>query len=173
MTHLPRVFIPFKGKVPQIDPAAWLAPNATIIGDTHIGAHSTVWFGAVLRGDVNHIHIGEYTNVQDNAVIHVTTNGLPTILGNRVTIGHTAILHACTVEDEALVGMGATVLDGAVIQSHSMVAAGALISPGKVVESGWLWAGVPAKPVRKLTDKELDYLKWSATHYANLAANYR
>ena len=173
MTRLPDNFITFKGLVPQIHPAAWLAPNCTIIGDTHIGAHSTVWFGAVLRGDVNHIRIGEYTNVQDNAVIHVTTGGLPTILGHRVTIGHAAILHACTVEDEALVGMGATVLDGVVIQSRAMVAAGSLVSPGKVVESGWLWAGVPAKPVRKLTDKELEYLAWSATHYANLSTNYR
>lgn len=173
MTLIPTGFLPFKGKVPQVDVAAWLAPNCTVIGDTTIGAHSTVWFGAVLRGDVNFIRIGEYTNVQDNAVIHVTTNGKPTIIGNRVTVGHAAILHACTVEDEALVGMGATVLDGAVIQSRSMVAAGALVSPNKVVESGWLWAGVPAKPVRKLTDDELNYLAWSASHYANLAQHYR
>lgn len=165
--------IPYKSITPTIHPDAWLAPNATVIGDTHIGARSTIWFGAVLRGDVNHIRIGSETNVQDNAVIHVTTNGLPTILGNCVTIGHAAILHACTVEDEALVGMGATVLDGAIIQSRSMVAAGALVSPKKVIETGWLWAGVPAKPVRKLTDDELAYLSWSATHYANLAVNYR
>lgn len=173
MTLIPAGFLPFKGKVPQVNTSAWLAPNCTVIGDTIIGAHSTVWFGAVLRGDVNFIRIGEYTNVQDNAVIHVTTNGNPTIIGNRVTIGHAAILHACTVEDEALVGMGATVLDGAVIQSRSMVAAGALVSPNKVVESGWLWAGVPAKPIRKLTEDELAYLAWSATHYAGLAQHYR
>ncbi len=167
------MILSFKGIMPTLHATTWVAPNATVIGDTHIGARSTIWFGAVLRGDVNHIRIGEETNVQDNAVIHVTTNGNPTILGNRVTIGHAAILHACKVEDEALVGMGATVLDGAIIQSRSMVAAGALISPGKIVETGWLWAGVPAKPVRRLTDDELKYLSWSATHYANLAENYK
>jgi gamma-carbonic anhydrase len=173
MTLIPVNFLPFKGKIPQIEATAWLAPNCTVIGETSIGAHSSVWFGAVLRGDVNFIRIGEYTNIQDNAVIHVTTNGKPTIIGNRVTVGHAAILHACTIKDEALVGMGATVLDGALIQTHSMVAAGALVSPGKVVESGWLWAGVPAKPVRKLTEEELAYLAWSATHYAALSQHYR
>lgn len=173
MPSLPGVFLPFKGQVPQVDPTAWMSPNCSIIGDTAIGAHSSIWFGAVLRGDVNYIRIGEYTNVQDNAVIHVTTNGNPTIIGNRVTVGHSAVIHACTLQDECLVGMHATVLDGAVIQSHSMVAAGALISPAKVVESGWLWAGVPAKPVRKLTEDELSYLSWSASHYAALANSYR
>lgn len=166
-------FIAFKGKLPLVANNAWIAPNATVIGDTQIGSRSSIWFGAVLRGDVNHIRVGEFTNIQDNAVIHVTTGGNPTIIGHRVTIGHAAILHACIVQDESLVGMGATVLDGAVIQPRSMVAAGALVSPGKVVETGWLWAGVPAKPVRKLTDDELRYLAWSATHYANLADNYR
>ena len=170
---LPQNFLPFKGITPQVDPHAWMAPNCTIIGDTHIGPHSSIWFGAVLRGDVHHIRVGEYTNIQDNAVIHVTTNKFPTIIGNRVTIGHSAVVHAATLEDECLVGMHSTVLDGAVIQSHSMVAAGALVSPGKVVESGWLWAGVPARPVRKLTEDELAYLAWSATHYAKLSDAYR
>lgn len=165
--------IPFKGIVPTIAGEAWLAENATVIGDTHIGPRSTIWFGAVLRGDVNHIRVGEFTNVQDNAVIHVTTGGNPTLIGNRVTVGHSAILHACTVEDESLIGMGATVLDGALIQTRAMVAAGALVSPGKVIETGWLWAGVPAKPVRKLSDDELAYLAWSATHYATLAKSYQ
>ncbi len=170
---LPQNFLPFKGVTPQIHPQAWLAPNCTIIGDTHIGAHSNVWFGAVVRGDVHHIRIGDYTNVQDNAVIHVTTNKFPTLIGNRVTIGHSAVVHACTLEDECLVGMNSTVLDGAVVQTRSMVAAGAVVAPGKVVESGWLWAGVPAKPMRKLTEDELTYLAWSATHYAALSALYR
>ncbi|PZP39241.1 MAG: gamma carbonic anhydrase family protein [Pseudomonas fluorescens] len=173
MTNLPTNFLPYKGAVPQVDPTAWLAPNCTVIGDTHIGAHSSIWFGAVLRGDVERIRIGEYTNVQDNAVIHVTTGKFSTHIGNRVTIGHAAVVHACTLEDECLVGMNSTVLDGAVVQSHSMVAAGAVVSPGKVVESGWLWAGVPARPLRKLTEDELAYLAWSATHYAKLSDNYR
>lgn len=170
---LPDNFLSFKGITPQVDPSAWMAPNCTIIGDTHIGAHSSIWFGAVLRGDVHHIRVGEYTNIQDNAVIHVTTNKFPTLIGNRVTIGHSAVVHAATLEDECLIGMHSTVLDGAVIQSRSMVAAGALVSPGKVVESGWLWAGVPARPVRKLTEDELAYLAWSATHYAKLSDAYR
>lgn len=165
--------IPFKGILPTVHPQAWLAPNCTVIGDTHIGAHSNIWFGAVLRGDVHHIRVGDYTNVQDNAVIHVTTGKFPTLIGNRVTIGHSAVVHACTLEDECLVGMNATVLDGATVQTRSMVAAGAVVAPGKVIETGWLWAGVPARPVRKLTEDELAYLAWSATHYAKLAENYR
>ncbi|RYG59011.1 MAG: gamma carbonic anhydrase family protein [Alphaproteobacteria bacterium] len=173
MTTLPAAFLPYKGKVPQVSPTAWMAPNCTVIGDTHIGARSSIWFGAVLRGDVHHIRIGDFTNVQDNAVIHVTTGKLPTLIGNRVTIGHSAVVHACTLEDECLVGMGSVVLDGALVQTRSMVAAGAVVSPGKVVETGWLWAGVPARPMRKLTEDELQYLAWSATHYANLADNYR
>ncbi len=170
---LPDNFLSFKGITPQVDPTAWMAQNCTIIGDTHVGAHSSIWFGAVLRGDVHHIRVGEYTNIQDNAVIHVTTNKFPTIIGNRVTVGHSAVVHAATLEDECLVGMHATVLDGAVVQSRAMVAAGALVSPGKVVETGWLWAGVPARPVRKLTEDELAYLAWSATHYAKLSEAYR
>lgn len=173
MTLIPQNFIAFKGLIPQIAPDAWLSPNCTVIGDTHVGSHSSIWFGAVLRGDVHQIRIGEYTNVQDNAVIHVTTGKFATTIGNRVTIGHAAVVHGCTIEDESLVGMGSVVLDGAVVQTRSMVAAGALVSPGKVVETGWLWAGVPARPVRKLTDDEFSYLAWSATHYANLSQHYR
>lgn len=165
--------IPFKSILPVVSEEAWLAPNSTVIGDTHIGAHSTVWFGAVLRGDVMPIRIGTYSNVQDNAVIHGTTGGQGTHIGNNVTIGHGAIIHDCTIEDCALVGMGAAVLDGAVVQTGSMVAAGALVSPHKVVESGWLWAGVPARPVRPLTEEEKAYLGWSSTHYAQLATHYR
>jgi carbonic anhydrase/acetyltransferase-like protein (isoleucine patch superfamily) len=164
--------VPFRGKSPTVAPTAWVAPGASVIGDTELGEHVSIWFGAVLRGDVNFIRIGAYTNIQDNAVIHVTTDGNPTIIGTGVTVGHGAILHACTVEDGALIGMGATVLDGVVVKAGSMVAAGALVSPGKVVESGWLWAGVPARPVRQLTDDEKQYLLWSATHYASLAGNY-
>ena len=164
--------IPFRGIQPTVAGSAWVAPNATVIGDTHLGAGTSVWFGAVIRGDVNHIRIGENTNVQDNAVIHVTTNGHPTLIGHRVTIGHSAVIHACTLHNECLVGMGAVVLDGAVVETGSMVAAGALVSPGKIVTSGWLWAGVPAKPIRLLTLQEKEYLSWSAQHYAQLATAY-
>lgn len=169
MTNL----VPFKGILPTIDPTAWVAPTATVIGDTHIGAHSNIWFGAVLRGDVENIRVGEYTNVQDNAVIHVTSGKFSTSIGNRVTIGHGAIVHACTIHDESLIGMGSIILDGAVVESGAMVGAGAVVSPGKRVPSGWLWTGLPAKPFRNLTDEEKNYLAWSATHYAKLAENYR
>jgi len=163
----------YQGTHPQVDDSAWVAPGASVIGRTAVGAHSSVWFGAVIRADVEPVTIGEYTNIQDNAVIHVTSGGKATVIGNRVTVGHAAVVHACTLEDECLVGMNATVLDGAVVQRGAMVAAGALVSPGKVVESGWLWAGVPARPVRKLSVTECKYLIWSSNHYAALAEHYR
>lgn len=169
---MPAVILPFKGVYPTIHETAWIAPTGTVIGDTHIGDSSNVWFGAVLRGDVHHIRVGDFTNIQDNAVIHVTTGKFPCIIGSRVTIGHSAVVHACTLEDECLVGMGAVVLDGAVVESGAMVAAGAVVSPGKRVPSGHIWSGIPAKQLRPLTAEETQYLAWSATHYANLAKQY-
>ena len=118
---------PFQNIQPTIHPQAWVAPTATVIGDTHLGAGTNVWFGAVLRGDVHHIRVGENTNIQDNAVVHVTTGKFPCLIGHRVTVGHSAVVHACTLGDECLVGMGAVVLDGAVIESGAMVAAGAVV----------------------------------------------
>lgn len=165
--------IRYQSHHPQLDESAWVAPTASVVGQVSVGEHTSIWFGAVLRGDVQPIAIGHHTNIQDNAVLHGTTGKHATHIGNHVTIGHGAIVHACTVEDGALVGMGAVVLDGAVVQAGSMVAAGALVSPGKVVESGWLWAGIPARPVRLLTAEEKHYLGWSATHYAQLAEHYR
>jgi carbonic anhydrase/acetyltransferase-like protein (isoleucine patch superfamily) len=150
-----------------------VAPNATVVGDTHIGASSSIWYGAVIRGDVNFIRIGEFTNVQDNAVIHVSSQKYPTLIGNGVTIGHGAVVHACTVEDHVLIGMNSTILDGAVLEKCSMVAAGAVVGPGKRVASGWLWAGIPAKPVRELSLEEIAYLKRSAQKYAELAALFQ
>ena len=132
-----------------------------------------MWFGAVARGDVHYIRIGENTNIQDNAVVHVTHNKFPCLIGHRVTVGHSAVVHACTLEDECLVGMGAVVLDGALVQQGAMVAAGAVVSPGKVVPTGFIWAGMPAKPMRAMTDAEKEYLAWSAQHYTNLAKKYR
>lgn len=167
------VILPYRGVQPTIAADVFVAPTAAIIGDVHVGAGSSVWFGAVLRGDVHRIRIGEGTNIQDGVVGHVTTDKWPLVVGNRVTIGHRAVLHGCTVGDNSLVGMSATVLDGAIVQPRAMVAAGALVSPGKVVESGWLWAGVPARPVRQLTDAELAYLAWSGPHYREVAGYYR
>jgi carbonic anhydrase/acetyltransferase-like protein (isoleucine patch superfamily) len=163
----------YQSKHPHVPATAWVAPTAMVIGDVVLGAGVNVWFGAVLRGDVNHIRIGVGTNVQDNAVIHVTTGGLPTLVAEHATIGHGAILHACTVGTGALVGMGSTVLDGAVLEPASMLAAGALLAPGKVVPTGWLWAGVPAKPVRALTSAEMAHLQASGPHYVALARHYQ
>lgn len=167
------VVLPFKGTHPEIAADVFLAPTACVLGDVHIGAGSSVFFGAVLRGDVHHIRIGEMTNIQDGAVGHVTTNRHPLIIGHRVTVGHRAVIHGCTIGDESLIGMGSVVLDGAVVEPGAMVAAGALVSPGKVVQSGWLWAGVPARPVRELTADEKKYLGWSAQHYQKVAADFR
>ncbi len=157
---------------PTIHPHAWVAPTATVIGDTHIGQGSNLWFGAVLRGDVHHIRVGEDTNIQDNAVVHVTTGKFPCLIGNRVTVGHSAVVHACTLKDECLVGMGAVVLDGATVQTGAMVAAGAVVSPGKVVPTGFIWAGTPARELRAMTAAEVAYLSWSASHYRALAQRY-
>lgn len=165
--------ISFQGINPTLASNVFVADTARVIGDTHIGSGSSVWYGATLRGDVNRIRVGEMTNIQENAVCHVTYEKWPLVIGNRVTVGHAATLHGCQVYDDCLIGMGSTVLDGAIVQSFSMVAAGSLVSPGKVIESGWLWAGVPARPVRKLTPDEIAYIEWSAPHYAALAAKYR
>ncbi|MDE0724678.1 MAG: gamma carbonic anhydrase family protein [Alphaproteobacteria bacterium] len=164
--------LPFKGTLPTIDSSAYVSPSATIAGDVHIGAGSSIWFNVAIRGDVNHVRIGENTNLQDGTVCHVTYNKYPLIIGSGVTVGHSAILHGCTLEDGAFVGMGATVMDGATVESGAMVAAGALVSPGKVVKSGELWSGIPAKKMRNMTGDETDYLPWSAEHYRKLGAQY-
>ena len=168
----PTNVVAFKGIMPTLADDGFVADTARVIGDTHIGRGSNIWYGVVLRGDVHRIRVGEMTNIQENAVCHVTFNTWPLIIGNRVTIGHGAIVHGCTIQDDSWVGMGATVLDGAVVESFAMVAAGALVPPGKVVESGWIYAGNPAKPLRRLTDGERAYLGWSATHYHELSRHY-
>jgi carbonic anhydrase/acetyltransferase-like protein (isoleucine patch superfamily) len=166
------LILPFRGVMPTIHPTAFIAPNAVIIGDVHIGAESNIWFGCVIRGDVNHIRIGERTNIQDGTIIHVTRKTGPTLIGSGITIGHLALLHACTLEDECFIGMGAKVLDDVVVESHSMVAAGALVTPKKRVLKGQLWAGNPAKYMRDLTEKDLAFFPVSAENYVQLAAEY-
>ncbi|HEX5756250.1 MAG TPA: gamma carbonic anhydrase family protein [Arenimonas sp.] len=170
---------PFKGQLPQLGERVYIDPAATVIGDVVIGDDSSIWPGTVLRGDVNFIRIGARTNIQDGSIVHVTHDGpytppggLATIIGNDVTIGHGAIIHACRIEDACLIGMGATVLDGAVIRQHGFVGAGAVVPPGKTVDSGELWLGNPAKPVRKLSDKEIEQLYYSAQHYLRLKDAY-
>jgi len=151
----------------------FVAGNAAVIGDVEIGAECGIWYSVTIRGDVNDIKIGKRTNIQDGSVIHVTTDFQGTYIGDNVTVGHMALLHACTVEDDVLIGMQACVMDGAVVEKRSMVAAGALVTPGKRVLSGQLWGGRPAKYMRDLKQEELDYIDWSAKHYAELAAEYK
>jgi carbonic anhydrase/acetyltransferase-like protein (isoleucine patch superfamily) len=163
----------FRGKRPVIDPSAFVADNATIVGDVHVGARSSVWFGAVLRGDVFHIRIGEETSIQDNAAIHVTHDRYATIVGNRVTIGHSVVLHGCTVGDSCIVGMGAIILDQAEVGERCIVGAGARVTPGTKIPSGHLVVGAPARVKRPLTDEELAWIEVSARHYVDLTAAYR
>ena len=161
-----------QGKTPKIHENAVILPSVSIIGDVEIGALSSVWFGAVVRGDVNFVRVGERTNIQDNAVVHVTHKGSPAIIGNDVTIGHTAIIHACTIEDRVLVGMGAIVMDNVTIGEDCLVAAGSILSPGKKFPSGHLIKGAPAKVVRSLTASEMKSLADSANHYVNVSKSY-
>lgn len=159
---------PFLGLSPDIDDTAYLAHSAAIMGAVRIGADSSIWHNVTLRGDANYITIGRGTNIQDNSCVHIDSAKHPTIIGNDVTIGHSAVIHACTLQDTCFVGMGAIIMDGAIVESHAMVAAGALVTPGKIVPSGSLWAGSPAKEMRKLTEAEIEMIKTSAERYIEL-----
>jgi carbonic anhydrase/acetyltransferase-like protein (isoleucine patch superfamily) len=163
----------FKGKRPAIDPSAFVAETATIIGDVTLGARSSVWFGAVIRGDVFHVRIGAETSIQDNTVIHVTHDRYATQVGDRVTVGHGVILHGCTVRDLVIIGMGAVILDQAEVGEKCIVGAGALITPGTKIPSGHLVVGAPARVKRPLTEDELVWLESSAAHYVALTGTYR
>ena len=158
---------------PSVDPSAFVARGAQLIGDVTIGAQTSIWFNCVLRGDVQPISIGRRSNIQDGSIAHGTTNGLPTIIGDDVTVGHGAILHACTLEDGAFVGFGARVLDGAIVQSGGMLAAGAVLSPRKIVGTGELWAGNPARLLRMLTNEERTGLELAASRYVALIERHR
>ena len=175
--------ISYKTITPVIDPSAFIASNAVISGDTIIGKNSSVWYGCVIRGDVAKIRIGNYTNIQDNTVIHGTRAnhlqnktgdaGGPVIIGNNITIGHNAIIHACVIEDNAFIGMGSVIMDLAKIESFALVAAGAVVTPGKIVKSGQIWGGNPAKYLRDLTKEEKEYILVSAKNYSELANDYK
>ena len=156
---------------PQLGEGAWAAPSADLIGDVRLGARASVWFGAVLRGDNTPLILGEETNFQDGAIGH-SDPGSPLTIGARVTIGHQAILHGCTIAEDCLIGMGARILNDAVIESECIVGAGALITEGKHFERGSLIVGAPARVVRQVTDAERQMLRGSAAHYAEKAARY-
>jgi carbonic anhydrase/acetyltransferase-like protein (isoleucine patch superfamily) len=171
--------IPFRGATPRIDPTAFVAPGAVLIGDVEIGAEASIWYNCVLRGDVNRIRIGARTNIQDGSVIHVDSPhpgaeaGHPTIIGEEVLIGHLAMVHGCILHDRAFVGLGAIVMDGCEIESRGMLAAGAMLTPGKRIPAGQLWAGRPARYLRDLSEAEQAANLAGVFHYVELARAHR
>ncbi|WP_457608496.1 gamma carbonic anhydrase family protein [Nitratifractor sp.] len=174
------MILEYKGLSPKIGDGAWIAPGATVIGDVEIGEDSSVWFGCVVRGDVHRIRIGARTNIQDLSMIHVAhykkpdkSDGHPTIIGDDVTVGHRVMLHGCAIEDACLIGMSATILDGAVIGKESIVGAGALVTGGKVFPPRSLILGSPARVVRQLTDDEVAELYASAKRYVGFMSEYK
>lgn len=164
--------LPFLSRTPQIDPTAFVAVSATVIGDVRIGPESSVWYGAVLRGDINRIEIGARSNIQDGAVLHLSA-ALPCLVGEQVTVGHRAVLHACTVGDQVLVGMGAIILDGSEIGEQCIIGAGALVTQNQKIPAGSLVMGSPARVVRPLTDKEREGLPEWAERYVRILPHYR
>lgn len=162
----------YQGAGPQIAPTAFVAEGAHIIGDVHVGEHSSVWFNCVLRGDCYYIRIGESSNIQDGTVVHVTQGRFPTLIGNRVTVGHSAVLHGCTVQDRCLVGIGAIVLDNVIIGEESFIAAGSLITPGTVIPPRSMVMGTPARVRRQVTDEEIKRIDEHWQHYVEYKNQY-
>ena len=158
---------------PRVDASAYVVDSAVVIGDVHLGPQSSVWFNAVVRGDIHHIRIGARSNVQDNATLHVVGGKFGTMVGAGVTIGHNAVVHGCTVEDDCLVGMGAIVLDGAVIGRESLIGAGAVVTPGTRAPVRSLLLGSPARRVRDVTDEELERIRQAAENYVTYVRQYR
>ncbi|MBF8293588.1 MAG: gamma carbonic anhydrase family protein [Bacteroidetes bacterium] len=167
------MIIPYRGIKPKIDPSVFIAEGAQIIGDVEIGRDSSVWFNTVIRGDVHYIRIGERTNIQDNCVLHVTHDTYPLVIGSDVTVGHGAILHAATIKDRCLIGMGAKVLDNATVGPYALVAAGALVLEHFEVPEGALVAGVPARIKRMLTEEEREQIVQSARNYVGYVKTYQ
>ena len=162
----------YKKIKPKISKNVFIAPGSYVIGDVKIDSKSNIWFNTVIRGDVEKIEIGSNTNIQDLTMVHCTTNGHGTQIGSNVTIGHNCVIHDCKIEDNSLIGMSSTVLDGALVKKSSMLAAGSLLTQGKIIETGELWAGKPAKFLRKLTNEEKKFIKKSAVRYYLLSQEY-
>jgi len=162
----------FRSVFPSIDPTAYVDISAQIIGDVHLGAESSVWMNVVIRGDVNRIRIGARTNIQDLTLVHVMRETHPTVIGDEVTVGHSAVVHGCTIEGRCLIGMGAKLLNGCRIGSGSIVAAGALVPEGMVVPPGSMVMGIPAKVKRPLTEAEDASIKWYADNYVRYRLDY-
>jgi gamma-carbonic anhydrase len=163
----------FEGIIPKIADSAYIEETAVVIGDVIIGEEASIWFNAVVRGDVHHIRIGNRTNVQDLCVVHVTHDTHPTVLGDDVTVGHHVVLHGCTINDRVLIGMGAILMDGVVIEEDCIVGAGALVTEGTVVPPKSLVLGSPAKVKRPVTEQELQWIRESAANYIRYARRYR
>ena len=164
------IVLPVKGKMPQMGERVWLAPNATVVGEVTLGNDCTVWFNAVVRGDVHFIKVGDRTNIQDGAVIHGTYEKASTTIGNDVSIGHNALVHGCTVGNHVLIGMGAIVMDNAVLEDYCMIAAGAVVLENTVCESGYLYAGIPAKKIKPLDERLRNVVEITPPRYMEYAS---
>lgn len=170
---------PFNGITPKLAKGVYIDQAATVIGDVELGVDVSVWPGAVIRGDMHSIRVGDRSNVQDNAVLHIThasktynPDGFPLNIGADVTIGHSAVLHGCTIKDRVLIGIGVIVNDGVVVESNTMIGAGAVVPPGKKLESGYVYVGNPAKPLRPLSEAEQSFLGYSPKNYIALKNQY-
>lgn len=164
--------LPFKDKLPKLGENVFIAPGAWVIGDVVIGDRSSIWFNTIVRGDVHYVRIGSETNIQDNCTLHVTEGKFPLEMGDRITVGHRAIVHGCVVDDDCLIGMGATILDGAKIGKGSLVGAGSVVTPGFIVPPESLVMGVPATVRRKISEVESQLIRESVLHYLQLSAAY-
>lgn len=162
----------FKGIAPAVDESAYVDPSAQVIGDVHIGAESSVWMNVVIRGDVNHIRIGKRTNIQDLTMVHVMRDLHPTIIGDEVTVGHSAIVHGVTIEDRVLIGMGAVLLNGVYVEHDCVIAAGSLLTEGTRVPARSLVMGRPGKVKRELTDMEVAEIRWYSDNYVTYRLDY-
>jgi carbonic anhydrase/acetyltransferase-like protein (isoleucine patch superfamily) len=169
--HLGNV-LAYGAAVPVLAPDAFLAATATVIGDVHVGAQASIWYGCILRGDVQAIRVGARSNLQDGTIVHVSPHDRPTTIGCDVLVGHSVMLHGCTLEDDSFIGMRSTVLNGAVVESGGIVAAGALVTENTRVASGELWGGAPARRMREVKAGELQFMRDAVRHYIELAANH-